>query len=396
MSTEVYVPRPRVQSLDAYRGLVMLLMMVEVLRLSEMGKVFPDSGWWKFISFHTSHVQWRGGSLHDLIQPSFTFLVGVVLPYSLASRLARGQTIAWMTLHATWRALLLVLLGIFLRSIDKPRTYFTFEDTLSQIGLAYVPLFLFGLCSRRWQWATILAILLGYWLAFALYPLPPQDFRYRAVGVSNNWQHHFEGFAAHWNKNSNLAWAFDTWFLNLFPRTKTFVYNYGGYATLSFIPTLGTMLLGLIAGSWLHDAGPANQKIKRFVAAGVLCLVFGLAADQLSICPSVKRIWTPSWVLISGGWCFLLLAAFYSVIDVLGFTAWSFPLRVVGANSIAAYVMAHPFEHFVVNVLHTHVGREPFRILGTKYEQLLTGCAVVVVYWLILLWMYRKKIFIRI
>ena len=63
-----------------------------------------------------------------------------------------------------------------------------------------------------------------------------------------DWPHHLGGFAAHWNKNSNLAWAFDVWFLNLFPREQPFVFNGGGYATLSFIPTLGTMILGLLAG----------------------------------------------------------------------------------------------------------------------------------------------------
>ncbi len=67
------------------------------------------------------------------------------------------------------------------------------------------------------------------------------------------WPHLMTGFAAHWNKNSNLAWAFDTWFLNLFPREKPFMYNGGGYATLSFIPTLGTMILGLIAGGVLRS-----------------------------------------------------------------------------------------------------------------------------------------------
>ena len=85
-------PPSRLTSIDAYRGFVMLLMMAEVLHLARMAKAFPESAFWKFLAFHQDHVEWRGCSLHDLIQPSFTFLVGVALPFSLANRLARGQS----------------------------------------------------------------------------------------------------------------------------------------------------------------------------------------------------------------------------------------------------------------------------------------------------------------
>src|SRR5438552_3291128 len=85
-------PAARVASVDAYRGLVMFLMMAEVLRLAAVHKAFPDSAFWGLLAHHQEHVAWRGCSLHDLIQPSFSFLVGVALPFSLASRAARGQS----------------------------------------------------------------------------------------------------------------------------------------------------------------------------------------------------------------------------------------------------------------------------------------------------------------
>ena len=153
-----------------------------------------------------------------------------------------------MALHAFWRALVLVLLGVFLRSVGQSQTNWTFEDTLTQIGLGYGILFLLGFRPVRDQWIALAVLLFGYWAAFALYPLPPPDFDYAKVGVPRDWPHLLTGFAAHWNKNSNLAWAFDTWFLNLFPRQHPFAFNDGGYVTLSFIPTLATMILGLIAG----------------------------------------------------------------------------------------------------------------------------------------------------
>jgi len=389
-------PRGRLASIDAYRGLVMFLLLAEFIKLSEMAKRFPKSEFWALLSHHQKHVEWIGCSLHDLIQPSFSFLVGVALPYSIASRRARGQSLWTMSLHAFWRALVLVLLGIFLRSMGKDQTNFTFEDTLTQIGLGYGFLFLLGLRPPRDQWIVLVVILLGYWGAFALYPAPTTDFDYARVNVPNDWPHHLSGFAAHWDKNSNLAWAFDTWFLNLFPRKTPFVANSGGYATLSFIPTLGTMILGLMAGGVLREDRKAWYKLGWLTAAGILGLFLGAAIGELDFCPVVKRIWTPSWVLFSGGWCFLILALFYAVVDVAGLWLLAFPLIVIGTNSIAAYCLHWVAEGFVTANLKTHFGREIFKVFGADYEPLVRGGAVMLVLWLLLLWMYRRKIFLKI
>ncbi len=386
-------PIARVASVDAYRGLVMLLMMAEVLHLGRMAKTFPDSGFWSFLAFHQSHVPWRGCSLHDLIQPSFSFLVGVALPFSLAARAARGEPAWRTTLHALWRSVLLVALGVFLRSVGRPQTYFTFEDTLSQIGLGYFALFLLGYTRPAVQWAALAVILAGYWAAFAAYPLPGPSFDWRAVGVPTDWPHP-GGFAAHWDKTSHLAWAFDRWFLTLFPREQPFTHNGGGYATLSFIPTLGTMILGLIAGGWLREPGPAWGKVGRFALAGGLFLAAGWGLDAAGVCPSVKRIWTPSWVLFSGGWCFLLLAGFAALLDTGGPQGWAFPLKVVGANAITAYCLAHLIDGFVLESFKTHLGRDVFARFG-PYEPLASGAALLGVYWLVLFWMYRRRLFLK-
>ena len=117
---------------------------------------------------------------------------------------------------------------------------------------------------------------------------------------------------------------------------------------------------------------------------------------SLGVCPVVKRIWTPSWVLYSGGICFLFLAFFYLVMDVLGVSFWAFPLRVIGANSIAAYCLSHLIEGFITDSLRTHLGRDVFKILGPVYEPFVQGVAVLLVLWLILYWMYRRKLYVRI
>ena len=291
-----------------------------------------------------------------------------------------------------WRAFLLVALGIFLRSIGQGQTYYTFEDTLTQIGLGYGFLYLLGFRSQRDQWLALGAILVGYWAAFAFYPLPGPEFDWAKAGVAADWPHHLQGWAAHWNKNSNAAWAFDTWFLNLFPREDPFTNNGGGYATLSFIPTLATMILGLIAGGVLRSERTRSRKVAWLVVAGLLALAAGWLIGWLGWCPVVKRIWTPSWTLFSGGWCLLLLAGSYTVIDIWGWRAWAFPLVVIGLNSIVAYCIAHLFEGFIRSAFETHLGTDIFKILGPAYETLLSGGGVLLVYWLILFWMYRHKV----
>jgi predicted acyltransferase len=119
-------------AVDAYRGFVMLLMMAEVLHFSGAAAAYPNSMFWNFLGTAQTHVEWTGMDLHDVIQPSFTFLVGVSLPYSLRSRRRKGETFSHMLLHTLWRSVLLIFLGIFLRSTQSPMTNFTFEDTLTR------------------------------------------------------------------------------------------------------------------------------------------------------------------------------------------------------------------------------------------------------------------------
>jgi predicted acyltransferase len=390
------VPVTRVPSIDAFRGLVMFLMLAEAMRLWTLHDAFPSSTFWAIVAFNTTHVPWQGCSLHDLIQPAFSFLAGASLPFSIASRQARGETFGRMLGHTVRRSLILILLGIFLRSMGSHQTYWTFEDTLTQIGLGYTLLFLLAFASRRVQVGVFVAILVGFWAAFALYPLPPAAFDYASVGVPAGWPHLYTGFLAHFNMNSNLSWAFDTWFLNLFPRQSPFLFNEGGWSTLSFIPTLATMMLGTWAGAWLKGPGTMGKKLKGLVVSGAALTLAGLVLQWLHVCPIVKRIWTSSYTLYSGGLILLILAGFYATIELRGWKRWSFPLMVIGANSIAIYVMSWTMEHFVSESLQIHLGSAPFLLFGPPFEPVLRGIGVLLVFWAILYWMYRKKIFIKI
>jgi predicted acyltransferase len=324
--------------------------------------------------------------------------VGTALPFSIASRKRKGQSFGQMFGHTAWRAFLLIALGIFLRSLRSPQTYFTFEDTLTQIGMGYVFVFLLAFTRVRTQAVALVLILICFWAAFALYPVPGPDFDYARVGVAQNWalDHNYTGFLSHFNKNSNLSWRFDVWFLNLFPRQQPFIFNEGGWSTLSFIPTLGTMIMGLLTGEWLKGKESKERKLRGLVIAGASLVLLGLICQWTGICPIVKRVWTSSYTLYSGGLVVLILAGFYALIDLKGWRRWAFPLIVVGMNSIAAYMMSWTMGEFFGGAIDRHLGKTLAAISGPTLEPMFHGFAVLLTFWLILFWMYRRKIFLRI
>jgi hypothetical protein len=221
----------------------------------------------------------------------------------------------------------------------------------------------------------VAVILVGCWLAWMLYPLVLTG-----------------SVADAWEKHKNLGAAFDLWWMNLYPRPSPFTRHGGGYTTLNFIPTLATMILGLVAGRWLQS----GVGLRRFVVAGAVGVAAGLILQVSGLCPIVKRIWTPAWVLFSGGLCVWILAGFHWLIEVKGWRRWAFPLVVVGMNSIAAYFLAHLAPPFLGSSLTTHLGTGFLTAGGAELEPLLKGSLILLIEWLILLWMHQRKIFLRV
>ena len=373
----------------------MLLMASSGLGVPQVAKEFPDCAVWKFFGHQFEHADWVGCTLWDLIQPAFMFMVGVALPWSIASRRARGQTFAVMLGHALWRSLALVLLAVFLTSAWSKRTEWIFPNVLAQIGLGYPVLFLVAFAKPRTQWLAAFGILIASWLAFAWHPVAPLDFDWSGVGVPANWPH-LPGFAAHWEKNFNFAATFDQWFLNLFPRETPFVFNAGGYQTLNFVPSIATMIFGAMVGRILRDTGKLTGRLKRLVLLGIAGLVLGQLIGALGWCPIVKRIWTPSWAIYSGGLVTLLLAGFVAVIEWKGWRSWAFPLVVAGVNPIMLYCLWQLSGNFIRENLRTHFGQDIFASLGAVYAPMFERAATLLGFWLILFWLYRRKIFLRI
>ncbi len=321
------------------------------------------------------------------------FLVGAAMPFSYARRRARGD--GWFRLfgHAIIRSLVLIALAVFLASTGSAFTQFSFVNVLGQIGLAYPFVFLLLGARPRFQLAAAVAVLVLYWAWFATYPVPGADFHHGKLGA-NDFQIVMGGSYAHWDKNINAAAAFDRWFLNLFPHPadQPFLFNEGGYATLNFIPSIATILFGVLTGELLRSNRRGVNKAQILLLAGAGCWVLGLVLDA-KVCPSVKRIWTPTWVVSSTAWTLWMTAVFYAVIDVAGYRRWSLPLVVVGMNSIAVYLMAQLARPFVASSLRTHFGHDIFDGPGGG---LVRGLSILLVFWLISFWLYRHRIFIKI
>jgi heparan-alpha-glucosaminide N-acetyltransferase len=361
-----------------------------------LGQAFPESALCRLIAHHQSHVAWVGCSLHDLIMPSFSFLVGTALTFSVASRLARGQDMKTLTSHAVNRAVMLILLGVFLFSLN--RVPFVFVHIFTAIGLAYLPVFFLSFRSDRTLWITFGIILAAYWAAFALYPLPGPDFDYSTSNVTQEWlqTNGLHGFAAHWQKNINFGWALDRVFLNRLPREHEYTGMGDGLTTINFIPLIATMILGVFAGRIIQGGQLPSKKVRWFVVAGVIGLASGWALGALGICPLVKSLWTPSWVLFSGGWCFLFLAVFYVMGEIWQAKRLLFPFVVLGMNSLAVYALANLQGQLAPNIFRRLAGSAPFLVLGPLYEPLLYAAFRLIVFWLFFYLLYRLRIFIRV
>ncbi len=404
----------RLVSLDAYRGFVMIMLASAGFGVYKMAQLPPTAPVWHVFSYdlwqrmaiHFEHSKWIstigqfGVPFWDLIQPAFMFMVGVAMPYSYARRKAEGQGAIRRTAHALWRSIILVALGVFLASQWSPRTNWLFTNVLAQIGLGYF--FVYLLLGRRFwvQLAALVVILVGYWAWFYMSP-PPANFNYAEAYADSDTV--FSERFAPWSKNGNVAARFDHWLLNKFERPdgKPYTYNKGGYTTLNFIPSMGTILLGVMCGGLLRSKFRWWEKLFALILAGMICLELGVLAGEFA-CPIIKRIWTPSWVLFSGAWVIWMLAAAYFVFDLCRLRWLALPLIVVGMNPLAMYMMGQLMRPWAMKTVRIHFTELVQHVLGANawadnmYGLLLGPVSALIVFWLIVFWMYRHKFFIRV
>ena len=451
----------RLVSLDAFRGFIMMMLaaggfgIFDFSRLPEDAPVWAvaDRVVWEPLGFHFHHPAWLSVfdkwkvAFWDLIQPAFMFMVGVAMPFSYANRRARGNSWLSMSAHALMRALVLVLLGVFLSSLGKPKTNWVFPNVLCQIGLGYY--FVWLLLNRRLavQLGAIVLILCGYWAWFRFTP-PAADYDYAAVNADVAKGEVLREDWSGWSKNANAAYRVDDWLLRrlrsaaepaaqpaaaegavagdvaggadeggevagaaaaggwreaVFGNPEPYVPNVGGYTTLNFVPSMVTTLLGVLCGQWLLSSTLSVwQKLLRLLVLGGICLGLGILANA-TVCPAVKRIWTPSWALVSGGYVIGMLIVFYALFDLLPLRWLAFPLVVVGSNSILIYLMGQTLNGWVrAQVIKVHLSGVIEQVFGPRaldeqwYGLITWPTTVFLIYWLLLLWLYRQRIFLRI
>jgi predicted acyltransferase len=357
----------RLVSLDALRGFDMFWITGGTAILFGLGKVIQRPFFDKFLE-QFDHVFWQGLHFFDLIWPLFMFIMGAAIPLGIANRRARGQSDRTLLLHACWRALVMFCLGTVTQGNLLLFDWYRFRPCYSVLhGLAagyLVAMVMAVKVKPKWHAAVVAALLLGYWAAVMLIPVPGVG-----AGVLTPW--------------SNLPTYVDQLILGHL--------HYGPNTWFVSYPVFGaSVLLGVLAGHTLMSGLAPMSKVYRLFAAGALSLVGGIVWSFSF--PVIKLMWTSSYVLISGGLSFMALALFYWIIDVLGYKRWAFGFTVIGMNSIAVYVATQLFDfRHVGNIFVGHL----LPRIG-NWAVFVEASAAFAVVWLILYWMYRKKEFIKI
>jgi predicted acyltransferase len=361
----------RVTSVDAYRGFTMLAMVSAGFGTAHL----INDPTWGGLAHQFEHAAWEGCTAWDLIQPSFMFIVGVAMPFAFARRLERGESWLRQFGHVCTRSLLLVLLGWFLDSYSHQAPMLQFIRVLQQIALGYFLAFLVLGAGWRVQAVTAALLLLLHTFLFVRYGhahgLGPWD-RYDNVGV--------------WiDRTLHEA-------LGRIPHVTVMPVSEGGYVTLNALSSTSTILFGVLGGELLRSSWSRAGKFGALVVAGLLGLALGWALAWEV--PMVKRLWTASFAVYAAGWTCLLLALFYGVIDGLGLKRWSFPLVVVGMNSIAIYVMAGT----IGSDLRRAAGM--FLVAPLADAPLVKPVAVSLLAtffaWCLCYWLYRHRIFFKV
>jgi predicted acyltransferase len=354
----------RLVSLDAYRGLIMLLLVSHAFGLIEARTAILESyPQWGWLTLQVDHSDWTGVTLWDLIQPAFTFMVGIAMPFAFARRISKGATFSQLFKHVAWRAFVLIVLSNVLSNFDSNRSHpqLQFINVLCQIAFGYLLCFLITRLRFSYQVVCAFIMLAGYWALFVLFPGPQGAF----------------------SKVGNIGAVIDL---------KILGYNYPGYyTTINFIGNAATILFGYWAGMLLQSPRSQSSKLKILAIAAAAGFVLGLALEPFN--PMVKRLWTVSFTFFSAGWVILMLMAFYWLIEMKQRKRWAFPMVVVGMNSIFIYSFSQVLRGWLNNGLK--VFTSDFAFMG-GFGAIPQNVLVLCVIWYLCLWLYRRKIFIKI
>jgi predicted acyltransferase len=358
----------RIVSIDALRGFTMVFIIGSEKFLSSFYKGWPNS-FTKILADNMEHAGWEGFYFLDLIFPLFLFLTGLILPTVFTRRIEKGESLSRLYLHILRRTLVLIFLGLVIYGLlcfnwDTMR----WSTLLGRIGICYFIASLLVIYTN-WKIQTIIVsvILIGYGAAVMFIPVPGYG-----AGVLTT-----EG-------------CLTTWLDQKLIPSKLGLGLYDRQGVLSTFTRLASCLIGVLAGHWLYSKRTVNQKTIGFILGGVVMLAAGWIWGQYFFFS--RNIWTSSFVLYSAGWCLLLFALFYWVIDIQGYKKWTFFFVVVGMNAITIWVGQRLIDFgYTAQALFNRFSK--YRgIIAPKFLAL----SVLFVKWLFLWFLYKKKVFLKV
>ena len=359
----------RILSIDILRGYDMFWLIGGASVFTALAKALP-SPVTDFLAVQVTHAPWGSFHHHDLIFPLFLFLAGASWPFSLASRRARGMSDGRIALGILKRFAILFVLGATLFGLlSLDFAHVRFNSILGRIGFGWAIAALGTLYfGRKGSWIFAAVCFFGYWAAAQFLPL--------VFSPGHN----------PWGDGNFLA-VFDHWLGGRVPD------KYGAEGFFQAFGCVSSAYLGVFAGQILAREGDSgNRKTVNLFLCAVAALV-GAGIAYLTGCRCIKSIWSPTYILLSGGISFALLAALHWVVDVRGWTRWAFFFKVIGMNAITIYLLqwAWSFPAFGRKVFGGVAG-----LLPEVWGFLLLEVGVVLLRWLVLLFLYRHKIFLRV
>jgi predicted acyltransferase len=397
---------PRLVALDAFRGLTVAAMLL-----------VNDPGSWGHMFHPLEHAAWNGWTPTDLIFPFFLFIVGITTQLSIDARRARGADDAALVRQILRRSALIVGIGLLLswfpfftwdsiagvadpslaqRLLDRP-LHVRFPGILQRIGLVYFAVALITLRTPpRAQVAIAGGILLAYWAALTLVPVPDTG--------APGWVvfDHPAATLAAWVDRALLDWTASGWGNHIWAETKT----WDPEGLLSTIPAVVTAMLGLMAARWLAGGRDLYERIAGLLAVGAALAVAGCAWGW--VFPINKNLWTSSFVLLTAGLAAMALGVCVWLIDALGVRRWAAPFVVFGVNPLIAFAGSEAAARLIYSVVTvpTAAGRAPLASavyrsvyapwLEPRVASLAFAVSFVLVWLGVLTLLYRRRIFLKV
>ncbi|MGI6573799.1 MAG: acyltransferase family protein [Fermentimonas sp.] len=363
--------KSRIRSIDALRGFDMFWIMGIGGVIVQLAKI-EQTPFWNSLAVQFSHPYWDGFTFWDMIFPLFMFLSGLSSPYSIDKQLKNGRTKNQILWKIVKRGLILILLGVIYnaRGIElRPLAEYRYASVLGKIGVSYVFANIIYLYSKPktqiiWYWT----LLIGYWLLlkFTSAPgYPPGD-----LTEAGNFMSYFDR--------------------NVLPGKL----SRGIHDTVGLLCTItgvATTLLGVVSGHFLKKHPlPPIRKVLWFVVIGIGLILLAIVWN-LDF-PINKNLWSSSFTMLTSGISLLLFALFYFIIDIRGHHKWTFFFQVIGMNSIFIYVSPIFIDYsYIAKGLFGWIGQ-----LSGAYEVPVMGICTVLVSWLVLYFLYKKNVFLRI